>query len=280
MNKMVGFVTFAVASVIMFSGCTKSDDSKKSDDNKVTTSNNQPTEKVPEAGDNKTPDPAPANTSAPVVADLSETASSDSISIKRLGLFADTMDVFDPNPKGVNGASEPGALILALCTPRISDKDLDSLADAAYPIILTGNSQVLLHRDSSYHFGDGSNASSAPPYVLMTCKQEGNVGEPLSAQASSPNVTVKRLKVGSSTMEVLNPNPKGVSGSQQPGVLTLVLCGPRITDANLKDMKDVAYPITLTEGSQLAMRRDTSYQFGDGSNASSAPAEVVITCEK
>ena len=70
----------------------------------------------------------------------------------------------------------------------------------------------------------------------------------------------------------------------KPGALTLVLCAPRIEDTTndsevAKLIKDVAYPIVLSAGSQVILRRDSGYQFGDGSNASSAEPVVLLTCE-
>ena len=216
--------------------------------------------------------------SATQTSGLSDSASVDGMTIKRLDVGGYTMDVFDPNPKGAGG-TQPGALVLSLCSPRITDDNLSALSEAAYPIILSESSQVILHRDTSYRFGDGTSASSAPPYVLMTCGKSTSANmNVLSSKSKSTKVQVKHLRAGDTTIEVLNPNPKGVSSSQS-SELILVVCAPRITDTNLSQNKQNAYPILLTEGSQLALKRDTSYRFADGTSASSVAPEVVVSCD-
>jgi hypothetical protein len=235
-----------------------------------------------EGGDKPKEQSSSSASGAEVAVDLSADAKSDGVTIKRLSVGQATMDVLDPNPKGIDGARQDGSLILALCAPRIDDENLNELADAAYPIIISSHSQVLLRRDLSYRFGDGTNALSAPPYVLMTCQDPLTVNkgkEPLSGKTSSSQVQVKRLRLGDVAMDTLNPNPKGVGNSSQPGNLVLVFCGPRITDETLGAFKGSAYPILMTARSQIALKRDTGYRFGDGTSASSLTPEVVYTCE-
>ena len=287
MKKILKFVIFAAINISIMSGCTKSDDSKKSDITKTSVPNNETPEKGEAPKDPVVSENDKAlvqKSSSTSVEGLSETAKNNNITIKRLRLGSSTMDVFNANPKRANRASQKGSLTLAFCGPRLTDRNLSDLEGVAYPIVITGNSQVLIQRDTTYKFGDGTNASSVPPYVLMTCEQgkvsENKNNDVLSSTVAAANIQVKNLSLGSSTMEVLDPNPKGAGNSSQPGVLTLVSCGPRITDVNLEEMNDTEYPIMLTEGSQLALRRDTSYQFGDGTNASSATPQVIITCGK
>ncbi len=212
---------------------------------------------------------------------LSDSTTVSEMTIKRFGLGDTTMETFNPDPKETT-SQQDGSLILTVCAPRIKIQHLSSLADLAYPILLTGNSQVILRRDKSYSFGDGSNASSAPGQVLMTCdtyESESDAATTPKSANSAAQVQVKELVVGQSTMETMNPNPRGTNG-QQPGVLTLVSCENRITDTNINQFLDVSYPIVLTAGSQIAILRDQTYQFRDGTNANTAAGVVLITCSK
>ncbi len=261
----------AAIAVVALSACSK----KSASSNSPQQGASAPTSKQP--AESQAPGSGTPSAKAGEVVDLSESASSSDVTVKRLEFGGYTMDVLDPNPKG-GGAKQSGSLILALCVPRINSENISSLADAAYPIVLSEGSQILMHRDQSYIFGDGTSARSAPPFALMTCARS-NATENSVELNSETSVAVKSLKVGQSTMEVLSPNLKGVA-AQQPGNLILVACAPRITDSNLKDVGQAQFPITLSEGSQLFMKRDTAYQFGDGSNASKLKAGVVITCEK
>ncbi len=273
-NKAVEILS--VAALIALSGCNGNDSNSAPSAAPASTSGQSASQVQTQPPAQKSSDEAKPSEKLDV---LSDQASDSEITIKRMGIGAYAMDVLDPNPKGT-GSSQSGSLVLALCGPRISDSNVDVLKNAAYPIIFSSGSQVLMHRDRSYQFGDGSNASSAPPYVLMTCGDDAHdeKDQPtLSANSGSEKVQVKHLRALETTMEVLDPNPKG--HKSQPGNLILVMCAPRITDSNIHQFNDSAYPILLTQGSQLALRRDTSYRFGDGTNASSVRPEVVISCE-
>jgi hypothetical protein len=104
-----------------------------------------------------------------------------------------------------------------------------------------------------------------------------------SSAFAGEGAQIVKMKVGQYKMQVLNPNLKGQDG-RQSGALTIVLCAPRIEDLSndskvAQMIKDAAYPIILSAGSQVILRQDTSYQFGDGSNASSLEPVVLLTCE-
>ncbi len=100
--------------------------------------------------------------------------------------------------------------------------------------------------------------------------------------ASASGNGIKNLGIGESTMELLDPNPAGQS--QQPAALTFVYCVPRIeeavanpknTDEVLGLIREIAYPIVLTKGSQVMLRRPSKYQNADGSTLEPV---VLITC--
>lgn len=268
----------AVSVLSMLAACTKDKKSKPSVLETSTVATQVTTElKVTQIGSEIKEEETPK-------VELSEATTVHDMTIKRLFFGDNTMDVLNPNPRrenGVTSSDQPSSLILALCGPRITNDNLETTSEINYPLALTSGSQMILRRDPNYRFGDGSTALSLPPYVLMTCQNRVAVTKSKELEGDGVSkVQVKRMALFGWAMEVIDTNPRaaGVSRNQQ-SVLTILLCAPRITDANIHNFNNGAYPILLTSGSQLVIRRDSNYQFGDGSNTSSAKPVVVVTCD-
>jgi hypothetical protein len=271
MKKLNSKLFLSVCFLLLAVGCNNNSTSTES--NALAAAPIPPIQESPNAS-------APSTIPSSAKSDLSDDALDANIKIKRLTIGDETTDVLDPNPKGDENSSQASVMTMALCAPRFTDKNVNDLSESAYPIVLSSGAQVLMHRDHSYEFADGSDTSSVPPYVLLTCKNAdvNDSSDSSVVKQSSANVQVKHLHEWDETMEVLDPNPKGASSSQTEKLI-LVVCAPRITDANLSKFSKSEFPILLSQGSQIALKRDMSYQFGDGSSAASDATVVIISCE-
>jgi hypothetical protein len=84
---------------------------------------------------------------------------------------------------------------------------------------------------------------------------------------------LRELEVGKAAMDVFIDGPRGAN-SQRSGVLAFVSC-----DENpIRGAYSGVNGITVLPGSRVALKRDRSYQFGDGSNASDITPNSAYTC--
>jgi hypothetical protein len=206
-------------------------------------------------------------TAPKVQTDLSDRDVNDQIEINRLANGSAAMDAIDANPVGTDSSKrKDGANYLALCNPRFTDSNISQLAKAeyptilsAYPWILTAGSEVLVHRDTGL-------APKKLPYVLLACASDPNQLA-LSSHATADGVQIVHLQLGDTATESIAPYPT----KQESELSLLVICDKRITDSNFGQLHDVAYPIQLSQGSQLAIRHDPSIK--------TEPTVVILSCE-
>ncbi len=171
-------------------------------------------------------------------------------------------------PKAITPARS-GAIYIS-CSEGI----VGSMGTGLNGFSLMSNSDVAIHRNTSYQFKDGSGFQSGKIYSIVSCSAGTDRLLQREIRNLSPDLLQKKnLTLGQFVSEPTLMTPDGIQAKTSD--LIPVSCSPNAKEGIEADKNG----LILLPGSRVLIHRDKAYTFADGTTAANLPDYILISCE-